>query len=142
MGVGEWTRGGRGALTSSAGALDAKHEKQTGGWSLDLARTPDILATLGASRADGRPVLVGFAAQTGDPVEQARKKLAAKGADLIVANDVSKPGSGFDVDTNEVTFVSDGGVEPMPLMVKDAVASEILDRVERILTASAKISAE
>jgi phosphopantothenoylcysteine decarboxylase/phosphopantothenate--cysteine ligase len=87
-------------------------------------------------------VLVGFAAQTGDPLEQAKKKLAAKGADLIVANDVSRPGSGFDVDTNEVTFVAPDGVEPMPLMSKDAVAAAILDRVERILTASAKISAE
>ena len=128
--------------TPASGALDAKHEKQAGGWSLELARTSDILATLGASRANGRPVLVGFAAQTGDPVEQARTKLATKGVDLIVANDVSKPGSGFDVDTNEATFVSAEGLEPMPLMAKDAVAAAILDRVERILTASAKISAE
>ena len=126
----------------AGGALDAKHEKQAGEWALRLERTPDILAALGASRTGPHPVLVGFAAQTGDPVAQAKKKLAAKGADLIVANDVAKPGSGFDVDTNEVTFVAADGVEPLPLMSKDAVAAAILDRVERILTASAKISAE
>lgn len=116
----------------AGGALASKHEKADG-WSLALERTPDILAGLGAARRDGRPVLVGFAAQTGDPVAQARKKLAAKGADLIVANDVAKAGSGFDVDTNEVTFVSAAGVEPMPLMTKHAVAAAILDRVEPLL---------
>ena len=126
----------------AAGALGEKHEKQAGEWSLRLARTPDILAALGASRRGARPVLVGFAAQTGDPVAQARKKLASKGADLIVANDVAKPGSGFDIDTNEVTLVGPDGAEPLPLMSKDAVAAAILDRVERILTGSAKISAE
>ncbi len=126
----------------AGGALGAKHEKQAGEWALRLERTPDILAALGASRTGAHPVLVGFAAQTGDPVAQAKKKLAAKGADLIVANDVAKPGSGFDVDTNEVTFVGADGVEPLPLMSKGAVAAAILDRVERILTASAKIPAE
>ncbi len=126
----------------AGGAMGGKHEKQAGEWSLRLARTPDILAALGASRKGGRPVLVGFAAQTGDPIAQAKKKLVSKGADLIVANDVARPGSGFDVDTNEVTIVSPSGTEPLPLMSKDAVAAAILDRVERILTASTKISAE
>jgi phosphopantothenoylcysteine decarboxylase/phosphopantothenate--cysteine ligase len=120
--------------TPAGGALGSKHEK-TDGWSLPLERTPDILAGLGAARRAGRPVLVGFAAQTGDPVAQAQKKLAAKGADLIVANDVAKPGSGFDVDTNEVTLVSASGVDPLPLMTKDAVAAAILDRVEHLLAA-------
>ena len=121
------------------GALDTKKAKDGGGWSLRLARTPDILAELGAARSGGRPVLVGFAAQTGDPVPAAMKKLAAKHADLIVANDVAKPGSGFDVDTNEVTLVDAGGAEALPLMSKDAVAAAILDRVARMLAAQSKI---
>ena len=117
------------------GALESKKTKADASWSLPLTRTRDILADLGASRRDGRPLLVGFAAQTGDPVPAAQKKLAAKGADLIVANDVSRPGSGFDVDTNEVTLVDAGGAEPLPLMTKDAVAAAILDRVARMLAA-------
>ncbi len=117
------------------GALAAKKAKGDAGWTLPLTRTRDILADLGAARADERPLLVGFAAQTGDPVPAARKKLAAKGADLIVANDVAKPGSGFDVDTNEITLVDRDGVEPLPLMTKDAAAGAILDRVARMLAA-------
>ena len=117
------------------GALESKKTKADASWSLPLTRTRDILADLGTSRRDGRPLLVGFAAQTGDPVPAAKKKLAAKGADLIVANDVSRPGSGFDVDTNEVTLVDAGGAEPLPLMTKDAAAAAILDRVARMLAA-------
>ena len=125
----------------AGGALDAKHRKQDEAWELRLEPTADILASLGASRTGNRPVLVGFAAQTGDPVPQAKHKLASKRVDLIVANDVAKPGSGFDVDTNEVTLVDRDGAEPLPLMSKDDVASKILDRVERILAGSAKIAA-
>lgn len=117
------------------GALPAKKAKADAGWTLPLARTRDILADLGAARSNGRPLLVGFAAQTGDPVPAARKKLAAKGVDLVVANDVAKPGSGFDVDTNEITLVDRDGVEPLPLMTKDAAAGAILDRVARMLAA-------
>jgi phosphopantothenoylcysteine decarboxylase/phosphopantothenate--cysteine ligase len=121
------------------GALAAKRAKGDGAWTLPLARTRDILADLGAARAkraDGRPVLVGFAAQTGDPIPAATAKLAAKAVDLIVANDVSKPGSGFDVGTNEVTLVDGAGAEALPLMTKDAVAGAILDRVTRLLASS------
>lgn len=120
------------------GALTAKKAKDAAPWTLQLTRTRDILADLGARRKDGRPVLVGFAAQTGDPVPAAKQKLASKQVDLIVANDVSKPGSGFDVGTNEVVLVDASGDEALPLMTKDAVASAILDRVTRLLT-SAKI---
>jgi phosphopantothenoylcysteine decarboxylase/phosphopantothenate--cysteine ligase len=122
------------------GALDSKHEKAHEAWTLRLARTPDILAGLGAARQGGRPVLVGFAAQTGDPVPAARRKLVAKHLDLIVANDVSKPGSGFDVETNEVILIDRDSEERLPLMTKDAVAALLLDRVERILSGSGKIA--
>jgi phosphopantothenoylcysteine decarboxylase/phosphopantothenate--cysteine ligase len=122
------------------GALDSKHEKGQGGWTLRLARTPDILTRLGAARQGRRPVLVGFAAQTGDPVAAARRKLVAKHLDLIVANDVSKAGSGFDVETNEVILIDGDTEERLPLMTKDAVAALLLDRLERILSGSGKIA--
>jgi phosphopantothenoylcysteine decarboxylase/phosphopantothenate--cysteine ligase len=117
--------------------------KSDGPMTLSLERTPDILARLGEvrSRLGGRgPVLVGFAAETSDAVTKAREKLARKRADLIVANDVSRPGSGFDVETNAVTLVSADDVEEVPLQSKAAVAARILDRVEHLL-ASASASA-
>jgi phosphopantothenoylcysteine decarboxylase/phosphopantothenate--cysteine ligase len=112
-----------------------KVAKQDGGWSLPLVRTTDILAELGRlpSRASGRPVLIGFAAETHDVVEHADAKRRRKGVDLIVANDVTRSDAGFEVDTNAVTFVSDDGLEPLPLLSKAAVAERILDRVERLL---------
>jgi phosphopantothenoylcysteine decarboxylase/phosphopantothenate--cysteine ligase len=109
---------------------------------LELERTPDILADLGARRGDGaRPVLIGFAAQTGDPVAAAQAKLAHKRVDLVVANDVTKPGAGFDVETNEVTLVTAGGAEPLPRMAKTAVAAVILDRAEQWLQARPTLAA-
>jgi len=109
---------------------------------LELERTPDILADLGARRG-GRtnPVLIGFAAQTGDPVAAATRKLVEKRVDLIVANDVTAPGAGFDVDTNVVTLVSADGAEPLPLMSKVAVAAVVIDRVERLLQPRARLAA-
>jgi phosphopantothenoylcysteine decarboxylase / phosphopantothenate---cysteine ligase len=81
----------------------------------------------------GGPLLVGFAAETEDVVAHATAKLQRKHADMIVANDVSRAGAGFDVDTNAVTIVSAGGAEPLPLQSKSSVAGEILNRVERLL---------
>jgi phosphopantothenoylcysteine decarboxylase/phosphopantothenate--cysteine ligase len=119
--------------TPAGGASSGKIEKGVA-LTLTLERTADILADLGAQRGDAsRPVLVGFAAQTGDPVPAARRKLAAKRVDLIVANDVLAPGAGFDVETNHVTFVGPDGDEPLPLMSKSDVAGLLLDRVERLL---------
>jgi phosphopantothenoylcysteine decarboxylase/phosphopantothenate--cysteine ligase len=102
---------------------------------LTLERTPDILADLGRlpSRAAGRPLLVGFAAETGEVVAKARAKRERKQVDLIVANDISRPDAGFDVDTNAVTIVSADGVQEIPLQSKAAVAAAILDRIERVL---------
>ena len=122
--------------TPAEGASAAKVAKQDGPRTLSLVRTPDILAELGGRRGDARrPVLVGFAAETGELVVRARQKLRAKHADLIVANDVSKPGSGFEVETNEATLVTAGGEEALPLQPKTRLAATILDRVETLLAA-------
>ncbi len=96
---------------------------------LVLEPTPDILAALVSRRAPGQ-VLVGFAAETEDAVARAWRKLERKGVDLLVVNDVSAPGSGFDHDTNEVSILeSGGGTTVVPLRSKRAVADAILDRV-------------
>jgi phosphopantothenoylcysteine decarboxylase / phosphopantothenate---cysteine ligase len=105
---------------------------------LRLAKTPDILAELGRARgARPSPVLVGFAAEIGPPETRGREKLIAKRADLIVANDVSRPDSGFDVDLNAVTLIGRDGAHPLPLQAKRDVARAILDRVETLLHAPA-----
>jgi phosphopantothenoylcysteine decarboxylase / phosphopantothenate---cysteine ligase len=123
--------------TPAGGSRAGKIEKG-GPLVLALERTADILADLGRRRNGGaRPVLVGFAAQAGDPVAAARAKLAAKRVDLVVANDILAPGSGFDVDTNQVTLVDADEAEALPLQSKDEVAARILDRVERLLAAAA-----
>jgi phosphopantothenoylcysteine decarboxylase/phosphopantothenate--cysteine ligase len=125
--------------TPADGAADRKIEKG-GAITVTLERTPDILAELGARRSGRAPVLVGFAAQTGDPLAAARRKLDAKRVDLIVANDVSRPDAGFDVETNRVTLVTADEVDALPTMSKGEVARVLLDRIERLL-ASAGASA-
>jgi phosphopantothenoylcysteine decarboxylase/phosphopantothenate--cysteine ligase len=110
---------------------------------LTLTRTRDILADVGqlpSRRTSGRPILVGFAAETHDVLQRARRKLEHKGADLIVANDVSRPGVGFEGPTNAVTLVSREGDEDVPLQQKSAVAARILDRIEQLLAARAKVT--
>jgi len=102
---------------------------------LELEPTPDILAELGRdpTQQSGRRVLVGFAAETDNLAENARGKLARKGADMIVANDVTQEGAGFDTDTNIVTlFLRDGRELPLPKLTKFEVANRILDRVLEI----------
>ena len=114
-------------------ALDSKLHKSDGVPDLVLEATPDILSELGRRRHQDQ-VLVGFAAETDQVPERARAKLTGKGVDLIVANDVSAPGVGFDHDTNEVTiFGADGSVTDVTLSAKDAVADAILDRVCALL---------
>jgi phosphopantothenoylcysteine decarboxylase/phosphopantothenate--cysteine ligase len=103
---------------------------------LDLEPTPDILAELGRDAAPhaGR-ILVGFAAETAALADNARSKLARKGADMIVANDVTQEGAGFDADTNIVTmFLRDGREIPVPKLSKFEVANRILDRVVELQT--------
>ena len=111
-----------------------KIEKDAAPLELTLVRTPDILAELGRSRgSNGRPVLIGFAAESGDPVARGREKRQRKGADLIVANDVSGGDAGFDSEMNAATIISADGVEPFPLGPKTALAALILDRAESLL---------
>ncbi|MCG8592211.1 MAG: bifunctional phosphopantothenoylcysteine decarboxylase/phosphopantothenate--cysteine ligase CoaBC [Proteobacteria bacterium] len=101
------------------------------GMTLELVRNPDILAELCASKGDR--VVVGFAAESEELIPAAQRKLARKGCDLIVANDVSRADAGFDVDTNAVSFVWPGGeVEELPLLSKRDVASRLLDRIEAL----------
>jgi phosphopantothenoylcysteine decarboxylase/phosphopantothenate--cysteine ligase len=103
---------------------------------LRLVRTADILLELGRARgSSSRPVLVGFAAESGDPVARGREKLRRKGADIIVANDISRPDSGFEAEMNAATLVSADGAETFPLGPKTALAGTILDRAEALLAA-------
>jgi len=96
---------------------------------LTLVPNPDILAELAPKKA-GR-LFIGFAAETHDLLAEAQGKLARKGLDLIVANDVTQPGAGFETATNIVTLVApDAPPQPLPLMSKRAVADRILAWVE------------
>lgn len=105
-------------------------------WEVRLVRTPDISAAVGARKRSDQ-VLVAFAAETENLMENAKRKLEAKNADLIVANDVSKEGSGFEVDTNEVTLLfRNGEGERLPLLSKERVADLLLDHVVRLLNST------
>ncbi len=107
------------------------------GMTLELEPTEDILAEVGARAGalDPRPVIVGFAAETGS-LERAPDKLRRKRADLLVANDVSEPGSGFGTDTNRVVILgADGSRDDLPLLAKREVADRLLDRVVALLDA-------
>ncbi|MFW6098970.1 MAG: bifunctional phosphopantothenoylcysteine decarboxylase/phosphopantothenate--cysteine ligase CoaBC, partial [Thermodesulfobacteriota bacterium] len=99
--------------------------------SLELIRTPDILAELGSQKAESGFVLVGFAAETQDLMANAQKKLWAKHLDMVVANDVSQTDAGFETDTNRVKFIyQDGSVDDIQLMTKDQVADLVLDKAK------------
>jgi phosphopantothenoylcysteine decarboxylase/phosphopantothenate--cysteine ligase len=114
-----------------------KIKKQAADLTISLTRTPDILTTVTARRETaGFPrVVVGFAAETQDLVENARAKLAAKRLDLIVANDITAADAGFGWETNRVLLIHrDGQVEPLPLMSKAAVAAAVLERAAVLLT--------
>jgi phosphopantothenoylcysteine decarboxylase/phosphopantothenate--cysteine ligase len=111
-----------------------KITKSDGPLTLMLTRTRDILADLGASRDGGaRPVLVGFAAETADAIARGRRKLEAKRVDLVVANDVTQAGAGFEHDTNAVTIITRDREVAVPLQAKSAVADRIFDHVVPLL---------
>jgi phosphopantothenoylcysteine decarboxylase/phosphopantothenate--cysteine ligase len=117
-------------------AAQQKIKKGEESLTLRLVRNPDILAEVAGEReATGHPrVVVGFAAETANLLENARAKLEKKRLDLIVANDVSAADSGFAVDTNRVTLLSaDGGVEALPLLSKAEVAERVMDKVAGLL---------
>ena len=108
---------------------DAKLKKNAMPPTLQLVPNPDILQTIAPLK--GNRIFVGFAAETGDPVAEAQRKLIAKGLDLIVANDVTAPGAGFAVDTNIVTLLSAATPpQPLPLQSKQDVARTIVQWVE------------
>ena len=107
-----------------------KIKKNGSALSLELEQTEDILASV--TRQAGSRVVIGFAAETENVIEGAKKKLAEKGADLIVANDVSASDAGFDVDTNRIALVSSEGVIELPLLSKLEAASRIIDAAIKI----------
>ncbi len=105
-----------------------KIKKKDGTFSIPLDRNPDILAGLGQDK--GNRLLVGFATETEDVLQNAERKLHSKNLDMIVANDVTQEGAGFAGDTNIVTLLDrTGQQEPLPLMSKDAVAHAVYDRL-------------
>ena len=99
---------------------------------LSLKSTPDVAAAIGQQKLPGQ-ILVGFAAETENLIENARKKLASKNLDMIVLNDVTKPGAGFGVDTNIVTFVTPTTLEALPKMSKAEVADKLLTKALRLM---------
>jgi len=116
-----------------AETLNSKIKKANAPGSIALVPTADILVTTKHARREGA-VVVGFALETNDALDNGRKKLASKDLDLIVVNDATEQGAGFGVDTNRVTLLSrDGTEERLALMPKTEVADAILDRVERLI---------
>ncbi len=107
-----------------------KVKKSKRNWMLELMPTIDILAELGKFKQ--KQILVGFAAEVENVRANAKGKIRAKNLDMIVANDVSKPGAGFGTDTNQVTIIdAQGNAEELPLMPKTQVAQRILDRLQK-----------
>jgi phosphopantothenoylcysteine decarboxylase/phosphopantothenate--cysteine ligase len=120
--------------TPKAGAVAGKIEKSDAPVELTLVRTADILAELGRARGSAvKPVLIGFAAESGDPVRRGREKLTRKAVDVIVANDISRSDAGFEAETNAATILTAAGDEPFPLGTKTELASLVLDRAEHFL---------
>ena len=110
-----------------------KRPKSSEPWELTLEPTADVLALLGARDRDGQ-VLVGFGAEVGEAgLERKRRMLADKNLDLVVYNDVSVAGTGFDAPDNEVTLVTRGGERQLARAPKEAIAAGILDEVGRLL---------
>ena len=114
----------------AAGKIRKDHRPEC----IALEATPDVLAVTRDRRARDA-VIVGFALETSDGIANARAKLEAKGLDLIVLNDATEPGAGFDVETNRVTVLdAQGGQDELPLLSKHDVAEIILDRIQQRIT--------
>ncbi len=99
---------------------------------LKISRTPDIISAV--SKKKSRPFIIGFAAETGWKIENAKRKLKEKNMDMIVFNDITEAGSGFDVDTNRVVIIDTEKEFELPLLSKDSVADAIFDRMIEIKT--------
>ncbi len=120
----------RSPTSGPADPLDGKLRRLEGPPAIDLESTPDILG--GVAAMVDRPFLVGFAAEVGG-LDEAVAKARRKGVDLLVANDVAAPDSGFGTDTNQVTIVlPDGATEPWSLMSKSEVAERLWDRIAEL----------
>ncbi|MBK6748729.1 MAG: bifunctional phosphopantothenoylcysteine decarboxylase/phosphopantothenate--cysteine ligase CoaBC [Acidobacteria bacterium] len=112
-----------------ANAADAKIKKEgRDTMTLELKKTPDILAGVSQKRHDGL-LVVGFAAETNDVIGYARSKMEKKGLDMVVANDITAKGAGFNTDTNIATIITRSGETELPLMSKRDMADRILDEV-------------
>jgi phosphopantothenoylcysteine decarboxylase/phosphopantothenate--cysteine ligase len=117
-----------------AATAPQKVKRGSSSWNVELVPNPDIVAEVHTVGVSGPIVKVGFAAETQELIDHAREKLRAKGLDLIAANDVSAPDSGFEADTNRVVLLDrDGGVDELPLLPKFEVAQRILERVAALL---------
>ena len=112
---------------------DQKIKKSEDSITLTLERTPDVLSQVAASRANGT-LVIGFAAETENVLDNAREKLRAKGLDAIVANDVTRQGSGFDSATNAITILTKDNSDPwvLPVMSKSEAANRILDVIVKL----------
>ena len=110
---------------------EQKIKKSEGDNTLVLKRTKDILASIGRTKPSGQ-VVVGFSMETENLLENSRKKLLMKNADMIVANSIASENTGFGVDTNILTLITADGAEELPLMSKEDAASQILDRAVRM----------
>ena len=108
-----------------ATVADSKMKKKDGELSIELTRTQDILKHLGANKRAGQ-FLCGFSMETDNVIENSRKKLTGKNADMICANSLRTAGAGFGVDTNIITLITADGEKELELMSKDAAAHEIL----------------
>lgn len=106
---------------------DQKVKKQQGDTSLEMERTTDILATMGAAKT--HQIIIGFAAETNDVEAYADAKRKKKNADYIIANDVTQPGVGFGTDTNKVVMFSSEGKVDFPMLAKDQLATELLQHI-------------
>lgn len=102
-----------------------------GALTLTFVPNPDVAKAVGENKKDGQ-ILVGFAAETQNAIENARKKLDSKHLDMIVANDVTLPGAGFDVDTNIAALITHEDTQQLPMMTKRALADEILTRALKL----------
>ncbi|MEW4414944.1 bifunctional phosphopantothenoylcysteine decarboxylase/phosphopantothenate--cysteine ligase CoaBC [Clostridium sp. AN503] len=128
--------GGQDAIVKAAAVADyrpvhvgtEKTKKTDGDMEIELERTDDILAWLGAHRRAGQ-VLCGFSMETQNMLENSKAKLERKNIDMIVANNLKVEGAGFGTDTNIVTLITGEGAEEFPKMSKDQVAHRLLDRI-------------
>jgi len=122
---------------AEAGAQKIKKTAGHDAPALKLVENPDLLATIAKLKTQRPQLVIGFAAETENLIENAKSKLARKGCDWIVANDVSPEGAVFGGDRNTVHIVTRGGIESWPAMDKDKVATALVARIAATLQGTA-----